>query len=173
MDTSTWLNIGAVVLSAIAVVVSTRTAFAQIQIDRNSNHLIIINEILNEFRSGRFHEDHEVVRRLPEQFDPTLGLSGLPDDVLRVVYNVLYFYQKVGILVALRIFDQDQMISLLRGRMLAVWASAQPFVQAEREIGNMSGKELLRVLEEFAEFAKSSTGPPLTREFKTASKRRR
>ena len=109
-------------------------------------------QLLNEFRSLEFNDRYRyVVTQLRQDHDPQLGISGLPDDARRAVYDIAYFYQGFGALRRLRIID-DRIMSVLHHRILAVWEAVAPYVERERELSHdVTGPHLMSLLEGFAQ----------------------
>jgi hypothetical protein len=143
------LNILALVLSVAALLASTYLAVRQGELMRRANFVPAYMQLLNEFRSLEFNRNYEyVVTRLHEH-DPALGISGLPEDARRALYDVAYFYQGFGALRLIRVVD-DQILAALHLRIMRVWAAVEPFVVRERELNGATGVYLMRILEDFA-----------------------
>ncbi|MFI0964180.1 hypothetical protein ACH4S8_22615 [Streptomyces sp. NPDC021080] len=143
-------NLVATGLSAVALFVTLCSAVSQAGLQRRSNQLPAYVDLLADFRSVEFHDRYWFVsRRLPVEYDPALGLSGLPEDVRRQVYDIVYYYQNIAVLRLVDIVD-DEMTALLRSRVVSVWEAVAPFVLREREIMGAEGRQLLRGLEDLA-----------------------
>ena len=82
-----------------------------------------------------------------------MGISGLPDDARRAVYDVAFFFQGFATLRLLDVLDEEIMPTT-RPRLVAVWEAVEPYVERERELHGYSGIYFLRVLEEFVKEAK-------------------
>jgi hypothetical protein len=143
-------NLAATGLSVVALVVTLYSAVSQTGLQRRSNRLPAYVDLLADFRSVEFHDRYWfVTQRLAAEYDPVLGLSGLPDDARRQVYDIVYYYQNIAVLRIADIVD-DEMVALLRIRVIKVWAAVAPFVVCEREVMGAHGRYLLRGLEDFA-----------------------
>ncbi|MFG2128978.1 hypothetical protein ACGFNV_14435 [Streptomyces sp. NPDC048751] len=147
-------NLVATGLSAVALLVTLYSAVSQAGLQRRSNQLPAYVDLLADFRSAEFHERYSfVTQRLLAEYDPTLGLSGLPNDVRRQVYDIVYYYQNISVLRLADIVD-DEMVALLRIRVVKVWDAVAPFVLREREVMGTDGRYLLRGLEDMAHEAR-------------------
>ncbi|MEV7686636.1 hypothetical protein ACFW1F_15440 [Streptomyces bungoensis] len=143
-------NLVATGLSVVALLVTLYSAVAQAALQRRSNQLPAYVDLLADFRSVEFHDHYRfVTQRLLAEHDPELGLSGLPYDVRRQVYDIVYYYQNIAVLRLADIVD-DEMVALLRIRVVKVWEAVAPFVRRERELMGTNGRYLLRGLEDFA-----------------------
>ncbi|MER6789533.1 hypothetical protein ABT330_33800 [Streptomyces sp. NPDC000658] len=146
-------NLVATGLSAVALLVTLYSAVSQTGLQLRSNQLPAL-DLLADFRSAEFHERYSfVTQRLLAEYDPALGLSGLPNDVRRQVYDIVYYYQNIGVLRLADIVD-DEMVALLRIRVVKVWEAVAPFVLREREVMGTDGRYLLRGLEDMAHEAR-------------------
>ncbi|MFF7230417.1 hypothetical protein [Streptomyces sioyaensis] len=143
-------NFVATGLSVVALLVTLYSAVSHAGLQRRSNQLPAYVDLLADFRSVEFHDRYWfVTHRLLAEYDPALGLHGLPDDVRRQVYDVVYYYQNIAVLRLADILD-DEMVALLRIRVVKLWEAVAPFVRREREVLGTDGWYLLRSLEEFA-----------------------
>ncbi|MFI9310941.1 DUF4760 domain-containing protein [Streptomyces triculaminicus] len=144
------LNLVATGLSGVALFIAVYTAISQAVLLRRGNQLPAYVDLLADFRSMEFHDRYRfVTQRLSVEYDPVLGLSGLPDEARRQVYDTVYYYQNIAVLRLAGIVD-DEMMALLRGRVIKVWEAVAPFVERERELMGANGPYMLRNLEDFA-----------------------
>jgi hypothetical protein len=151
-------NIVAIALSAAALATSTYTALQHQALQKAVNFAPAYMQILRQYQTLDFHDHYRyVTTKLRTDHDPQLGISGLPDEARRAVYDIAYFFQGYGVLRLLRILD-DQVLPTLQPRLIAVWEAIEPYVERERELHGFTGLYLLRVLEEFAKDAQ--TLPP-------------
>jgi hypothetical protein len=150
LDVSTAINVGAVVVSISAAVVSTWLARHQFRAQRYSNYVDPLIDLLNEFRSLEFHRDYAYVcQELPKQSSEH-GISGLAEEAQRRIYNIGYLFQLYAILAQLDIVDHRFVGALLRRRYVEVWAALRPFVERERELQRLPPESILNWLEVFA-----------------------
>jgi hypothetical protein len=129
------LSIAAVLISVLAAGLSTALAARQARFMRQANHLPVIMDLLNEFRSVEFNERYEYVcARLQQDHSPSEGVTGLPREARSAVYDVVYFYQLFATLVGLGILDEKPIIAVLNHRIVRVWQAVKPFALREREL---------------------------------------
>jgi hypothetical protein len=144
-------NVIAIVLSAMALGVSTWLAVRQVFLSKKANHLPAYLDLLSDFRSREFNDHYlYVCEKLAREHKPDLGISGLPDDAREAVYDIAYYYQAFAILIFTRIVDEDVILALFHWRIIRVWESIAPYVTREREVSKASGAQILRLLEEYA-----------------------
>lgn len=148
-------NTVAIVLSVVAFATSTYIALQHQTLQKAANFAPAYIQLLKQYQTMEFHDHYRyVTTKLKTEHDPKLGISGLPDDARRAVYDIAYFFHGYGMFRLLRILD-DQVLPTMQPRMVAVWAAIEPFVERERELHGFSGLHLLRVLEEFAKDAEA------------------
>lgn len=146
-------NVVAIVVSVAALATSTYIALQHQTLQKAANFTPSYMQLIRQLQTMEFHDHYEyVTRRLAIEHDPELGISGLPDDARRAVYDITYFFYGFAML---HLFDalDDQVFPTMAHRVAAVWEAIAPYVERERELG-LSGL-YLRVLEEFAKEAKS------------------
>ncbi|MFI6014097.1 hypothetical protein ACIBAG_35745 [Streptomyces sp. NPDC051243] len=149
LDTSTLINIGTVVVSVSALVISSWLARNQFTAQRHGNHVGPVLELLSEFRSLDFQRNYAFVRDELPQLPSDNGISGLDEDVQRKIYDIGYFFQLWAVLAYLDIMDERFVNALLRRRYLEIWSALQPFVAKERELLGVPDSAVLSVLEDF------------------------
>lgn len=148
-------NIIAIVLSVVALATSTYTAWRHQALQKAANFIPTYMQLLKQCQTMEFHDHYRyVTTQLKAEHDPKLGISGLPDDARRAVYDIAYFFHSVGILVLLRFLD-DRILPAMRPRVINVWEAIEPYVEHEREILGFGEHHYMRVLEEFAKDAKA------------------
>ena len=148
-------NIVAIVLSAVAVVTSAYTALQHRTLQKAANFAPAYMQLIRQYQTLEFHDHFRyVTTKLRADHDPQLGISGLPDEARRAVYDIAYFYHGYGVLKLLRIID-DQVLPGMQSRIVAVWDAIEPYVERERELCGSSVVYQMRVLEEFAKEAKA------------------
>jgi hypothetical protein len=147
-------NIVAIITSVVAFIASTYIALQHRALQKNANFIPAYMQILKEFRNVAFHDNYRyVTTQLQAEHDPKLGISGLPDEARRAVYDIGYFYQGFGMLRLMRVLD-DQVLPTMQARIVRVWEAIEPYVERERELQGLSGLYFMRILEEFAKEAK-------------------
>jgi hypothetical protein len=144
-------NIVAIMLSVVALGISTWLAIRQAMLQKKATHLPAYLGLLSEFRSREFNDRYlYVCEKLAKEHDPKSGISGLPDDAREAIYDIAYYYQIFVTLILARIVDEDSALPFLQGRIIAVWKAISPYVSREREINSATGPYLLSILENFA-----------------------
>jgi len=127
------LGVAALAVSFFAVALSAGFAARQILLMRNANYVPVLVDLLGQFRSMEFNDNYlYVCTRLQHEQDPAKGISGLPADVRAKVYDVAYFYQLFAALVALKVVKEQDIVAVLRDRIVHVWQAVAPFVHTER-----------------------------------------
>jgi len=150
LSLSTVINIGAVIVSIVALTVSASLARSQFAAQRHSNHIDPMIGLLNEFRSLEFHRNYQYICKELPALSSEGGISGLDEAVQRKIYDIGYFFQLYAILAYLGVVDRKFMSALLRRRYLETWASLEPFVRKERELQSLSDGAILNIFEHFA-----------------------
>ncbi|MGI8330437.1 DUF4760 domain-containing protein [Actinomadura scrupuli] len=147
-------NVVATVLSLAAFLSSTYIALEHRVLQKRANFIPAYMQVLDEFRTMEFHDNYRyVTTRLRVEHDPQLGISGLPEEARRAVYDIAYFYQGVGMLRLQQVLD-DETLPTMRVRTIRVWEAVAPYVERERELQGLGEIHLLRILEEFAKKAR-------------------
>ncbi|MFF3207482.1 hypothetical protein [Streptomyces sp. NPDC002962] len=144
------VNVLPVVIAVTAIAIPTWLGMRQTRISRHANNIQPMIDLLAEFRSAAFHDQHDYVcSRLPQEHAPDGGVRGLPHDAKAAFCNVVYYYQTLANLTVFRIVDEEVFLPLLRHRILGVWEAARPYVERERELRGRDGS-YLSALEELA-----------------------
>ena len=145
------INIVALVLSAVALGISTWLAVRQALQQKRATHLPAYLGMLSEFRSREFNDHYlYVCEKLSKDHDPKSGISGLPDHAREAIYDIAYYYQIFASLISTGIVDEEVTLALIHGRVIKVWDAISSFVIREREITDATGRYLLQILEAFA-----------------------
>ena len=128
------LTIAALVLSTLALGVSTVLAVRQFQEARVANQLPVVLDMFHGLRTETFyaHEDY-VLKHLQNDCPATLGYSGLSGASRAAFQTVASFYTSIGGMVAFRLISKDLASALFGSRMLRVWAVMEPYVHQERQ----------------------------------------
>ncbi|MDR6979102.1 hypothetical protein J2X68_005836 [Streptomyces sp. 3330] len=137
------VNVLPVVIAVIAIAVPTWLGIRQTRLSRHANNIQAMINLLAEFRSASFHDQHDYVcARLGQEHAPSGGVSGLPHDAKEAFCNVVYYYQSLANLTVFGIVDQELFLPLLRYRIVTVWQAARPYVERERELRGSDGSYL-------------------------------
>jgi hypothetical protein len=135
MGASLVLSIVGVLLSAIALAVSTLLIVRQTVFMRHANEMPVIVELYQEFRSTEFQAAHDyVLNELSGAFDPILGISKLPHRARIPALKVTTFYTSLGSLVLHGMVDEKFLISTLGTALDRAWTILEPYINGEREL---------------------------------------
>ncbi len=152
MDASNISSVIAVVVAIAALAVSVWAAQRQTRLQRESNHMPVILEIVDGFRSPAFQADYDYIRtKLQVNYTPSVGISGLPLEVRRKLFNVCYLFHAVAFICALEAVDERVLIAGLGGPARIIWKQVEPYSIAERAAGNAD--QTFQALEKLAERA--------------------
>ncbi|MHC3473569.1 DUF4760 domain-containing protein [Streptomyces sp. 7R007] len=155
MDSSVIFNVVTTGIAVVAVVTSIVFSARQARIAQHANHISVMVDLLQEFRSADFHEQHDYLcTRLAAEHDPTGGVRGLPAEAKSAFYSVVYYYQSFANLAVFGLLDETLMVTVLRTRIVSVWQAVQPFVERERELrSEAGGSSYMSIFEELARLA--------------------
>ncbi|MGH3974983.1 MAG: hypothetical protein ACRDS9_16885, partial [Pseudonocardiaceae bacterium] len=95
------MALASLLVSALAILLSTVIALRQIKMSRSDTHLTLSVEILKQYLDGEFAESEKFVHDQLDSHAPS-ALSGLPADARSHAYKVAMVYQMIGYLVAVR-----------------------------------------------------------------------
>ncbi len=156
MDGPVIVGIVALAVSAVSLGVSTFLALRQTALLKSSNLLPIVMELLAEFRNAEFHDRYRfVVEKLREEYEPELGISGLPKPARCAVLDIAYYFQTFVALEGFGIMREAKMLrnlnarTILNFRAIEVWGCIEPYVLAERARSSGAEREMLMVLEAY------------------------
>ena len=173
MDSSVVFNVATTGIAVVAVVTSIVFSARQARIAQHANHISVMVDLLQEFRSAEFHEQHDYVcTRLGAEHDPEAGVRGLPGEAKTAFYSVVYYYQSFANLAVFGLLDETLMVTVLRTRIVSVWQAVRPFVERERELrGEGGGGTYMSIFEELAGTA-AELPPEHLRNWMTENRRR-
>ena len=141
-------NVIAIALSALALLCTTVIALQQSVLMRRANQIPAYINMTEQFRSMHFNDHYRFIMQHLAEYDPQLGISGLPDDAREAVYDVAGLFQGIAHLRLFGILD-ERVDAMVQVRTLRIWAALAPFVERERELQG-TGRYMFRALEEFA-----------------------
>jgi hypothetical protein len=166
---STSLNVTTLVISLIALAVSSIFAVRQINAAHHANQLPIINDILREVRSSKFLREEQLLWQKLPALRSDVRFSHLPEDLREAAYDVCFAYLMVAYLVSLKIIDRRLAILPIHYRIIRTWDAVAPLVVEERR---HRGDELsfLNLLESFVEFVRRQDIQSIVDEVNTSFK---
>ncbi|MFD7241994.1 DUF4760 domain-containing protein [Streptomyces massasporeus] len=142
MDSSVVFNIVTTAIAVVAVVTSIVFSARQARTAKHANHISVLVDLLREFRSAEFHEQHDYVcHRLGAEHDPAGGVRGLPAEAKAAFCSVVYYYQSFANLAVFGLLDQTLLVTVLRTRIVSVWKAVRPFVERERLLRGEAARE--------------------------------
>lgn len=160
IDTSLALSAIALVVSVVALALSSYLAARQIRLLSQANHIGPFVQLMAEFRDAAFHERYRyVVQKFQIEYPPELGFGifELPEPARSTVIDITYYFQNCAAFISFGLLDETRIMAMLHVRFISVWDAIRPYVLAERQKNPTAGKYLLTSLERFAAYAKSQT----------------
>jgi hypothetical protein len=134
MDSSSVLNIIAVVVAFGALTVSLIFAMTQTRIMRQTNQMPIFIDLIREFRSKEFQQmEHYVLNKLTQE-NPEKGVLGLPDQARFAASTIVSFFGVLANLIIEGIISEASAVSTLGFRANNLWTKLEPFIVGERNI---------------------------------------
>lgn len=115
------LSISTIIISVVALVVSTIGSLASARQARNVRVAMDLNAtvevLLREFGNEQFQRDQiYVLTSLSDEHDHALGFDGLPDEVRLKVWRVGFAYENLGMLLAFGLLDQRIVLTIANYR---------------------------------------------------------
>jgi hypothetical protein len=128
----------AMMISIAALGVSTIISTAQARSMRQANNLpvmieLLIKEYINDDFAGRERLVFESIRGTGSD----LGFEGLAEPLRTAAYNVAWFYDATGNIVALRAVDERLFVGGINYRIRRAWSAMEAHIEAERRIRGM------------------------------------
>lgn len=128
----------AVIISILAVATSIFLGWRALTLDRHSNSMPVLIEMFREHRSKQLADAREFIYYNLADYDPSQGLSVLPEEKQNLVRDLAWFYDNLGALVAHGVIDVSPVSGYLGQSVLLYWEKIQPLVEAERKKRNES-----------------------------------
>lgn len=120
-----------VIVSIMALIVSTVVAVRQFRLARGAAHLNLGVDVLSRCLDGDYAESERIVNsELPAEAVPMVDLPG---DVNRHAYRVATLYQMVGYLSAIGSTDRQNIRFFFGVNAVRAWKSLEPHILAQRE----------------------------------------
>jgi hypothetical protein len=132
-------SVAALVFSFIAILISAISARRQTIDARRGNVISFLTELAQRARSQDFRKAEDYVLTQLSQFDPAVGVYGLPEPACDYALLVGGFYQDVGVLVVTGVLDEDLAVGMYYSGIKEVWRALEPFILSEREIRRLRG----------------------------------
>lgn len=133
VTTQTVIALAALVVSLLALGLSSCLSFLHLRSLRNANHVPVAIELLTrDFGREDFQAKEQAVLAGLKLIDKDTPLSQLPQPLRGAAYTVSSFYDSMGIMVAFGCIDELLVISTINFRIRRIWAALEPHIQAER-----------------------------------------
>lgn len=135
MEAQTVLAVVAVVVSLVALLLSSAISWRQLRSMQNANHLPVAIELLTrDYGRPEFQQNERAMLEQLSSIDPAVAFSQLPEPLMSKSLQVIAFYDSMGILVSFGCIDEDLVLTTINYRIRQVWKALEPFVRAEREL---------------------------------------
>jgi hypothetical protein len=146
----------ALLLSFTAVVISVISAHRQATAARRANVMSLFSALGQRARSPEFLEAQTYVQTSLDQYDPNLGLHGLPRPARDYALLVGYFYQDVGALVTTGVIDEDLAVAMYYTNIKDAWHALEPYIRGETKLRrSRGGGPIFGSFEHIAAYAES------------------
>jgi hypothetical protein len=138
MDAGVALNATAVMISLIALAISTTTTISQLRMTRSSNLTLVTLELLTrESRTDEFLESEDfILHRLSNEHSPDVGVFSLPFEARKHVQRIGQYYAGLGMILVFRAVDSALLLGAIHWRVQVAWSLLGPYVVAERALRN-------------------------------------
>lgn len=139
MDTPTiglYIASCSVLVSSVAVINSARHARRSADLALKANTRPILASLFEEFRSEEFRSCLETVLELQLEHpaDPSVGFSGLDQELRKKLYSVCYFFEYLSISVAFGHVPEDMVVSTMSTQLVQTWHALESWIEGEREV---------------------------------------
>jgi hypothetical protein len=122
-----------VAIALVAVAVATWQARTTARNAERTHTLPVVSEVWREFRSTEFRARINYLLINVPAVRGEHGFHSLPKEWRENAYEVCYFYDYLGALVAFDIIREELTISLWGTAIIQVWQAVEPFIVMERE----------------------------------------
>jgi hypothetical protein len=148
MDSEVLVSATAMIVSVLALGVTSTLSWVQVRSMRKANDLpvmieLLIKEYVNDEFQGR---ERLVIDSLPG-LDREMGFERLPEPVRSAAYHVAWYYNATGLLVGLDAVDERMFVGGINYRIRRVWSAMEAHIEAERRV---RGKPFLDGFEHLA-----------------------
>jgi hypothetical protein len=150
---SMFLNVAALVISLLALAVSTYLTRRQSIAAKQANQIPVFVDLYREARTPDFYSRERSLWENLSGHDPAKGLSGLSAELRHNAEVVYSYYSNMAYCISIGVVERDLAIMPIHYRMLKTWDAMYPFVIAERKIRD-DGGSFLTMFEHFASEAR-------------------
>jgi hypothetical protein len=133
MTVQTAVAVAALLVSLLALGLSSYLSVLQVRSLRSANHLPVAIELLTrDLGKEDFQTKEQAVLSGLKAVDPETPLSQLPQPLRGAAYNVSSFYDSMGIMVAFGCIDELLVVSTINYRVRRIWEAMASHIRAER-----------------------------------------
>jgi hypothetical protein len=134
MDPEVLVSAMAMVVSVLALGITSALSRAQVRSMRKANDLPVMIELLiKEYVNDEFQAQHRLVTESLPAVDVSLGFEGLPEPLRTAAYRVAWYYNATGGLIALGTVDELMFVGGINYRVRHAWSAMEAHVHAERD----------------------------------------
>jgi hypothetical protein len=126
------LGIGSLTIALVAVVVAIWEVRASAASTERANSLPLASEAFKEFRSQEFQAHLRKIWNETPPDVPENGFQSLPEGWRDSAYQVAYFFEYLGILVAYELVSEDLVVDFSANLLGRSWHILEPFIRRER-----------------------------------------
>jgi hypothetical protein len=150
---SSLLNTAAIVISLIALAISSYFAVRQNLTAKRANQTPVFIDLFKDARNPEFRDREQSLWQNLKKYDPALGFSRLPKEQRHDIEIVCIYYSTLAYCISIGITEVDIAIIPVHYRLLKTWEAVYPFVIGERRIRN-DDESFLALLEDLVAEAK-------------------
>jgi hypothetical protein len=133
MDTEVVVALMAMIVSALALGVTSTLSLAQVRSMRKANDLPVMIELLiKEYVNDDFQQRERLVMESLPDVDKSLSFESLPEHLREAAYYVAWYYNATGLLVGLDAVDERMFVGGINYRIRRAWSVLEPHIEAER-----------------------------------------
>jgi hypothetical protein len=148
MEPEVLVSAMAMVVSVLALGITSALTRAQVRSMRKANDLPVMIELLiKEYVNDEFQAQHRLVTETLPTVDASLGFEGLPEPLRTAAYRVAWYYNATGGLIALGTVDEIMFVGGINFRVRHAWSAMEAHIGVER---NNRGQPFLDGFEHLA-----------------------
>jgi hypothetical protein len=133
MDFEVLVSAMAMIVSVLALGITSTLTRAQVRSMRKANDLPVMIELLiKEYVSDEFQARHRLVTETLPAVDSSLGFEGLAEPLRTAAYRVAWYYNATGGLIALNTVDELMFVGGINYRVRHAWSAMEAHIHAER-----------------------------------------
>jgi len=148
MDPEVLVSAMAMVVSVLALGITSTLTRAQVRSMHKANELPVMIELLiKEYINEEFQAQHRLVTETLPTVDASLGFEGLPEPLRTAAYRTAWYYNATGGLIALGTVEEHMFVLGINYRVRNAWSAMEAHILAER---GMRGQPFLDGFEHLA-----------------------